>query len=86
MQEQRTLDNQATYLRYSVTCLLGAETHNLGKILSCSINSFKYLGYTTQQLLGKNINSLMPPTIASFHDEALKSKLQNKEGKMFNFF
>ena len=73
MQHQKIVDSQATYLTYSVVCLVDSDSKNLGKVTSCSVNSQKYLGIPASDIIGRNINSIMPSSIAHVHDSLLKS-------------
>ena len=85
MQEHKVIGSQATYLRYSVVCLVGADRKNFGKIISCSINSAKYLGATCTELLGKNFHVLFPTSLAKVYYQKMQEKLANSQDQLFTF-
>ena len=59
--------------------LISARTNDLGIILDCSLRLSTIFGYTKEELIGKNINILIPDLFQSKHSEILRNKT-----KIFN--
>lgn len=56
--------------------LIECNSKNLGRVITCSVNSQKYLGVPAIDLIGKNVNTIMPATLAMNHDSFLQNKLK----------
>jgi len=54
---------------------LGSENTNLGKIIKCSLNVCELFGYTPSELIGKNIEFIMPDMCHKYHNQVLINKL-----------
>jgi len=53
--------------------------NDLGLILSCNRATEHMFGYTTEELVGKNVSLLMPEKLASQHDDYIKNYLLTGE-------
>ena len=61
---------------------LAGEGSQIGKITKCSPNLCSLLGYTPEELLGKNINFIMPEIFHSYHDKLLMEKASRFKTQM----
>jgi hypothetical protein len=59
--------------------LISARSNDLGIILDCSIRLSTIFGYTKEELIGKNVNILIPDLFHSKHSDILRNK-----SKVFN--
>ena len=75
---------RSLFAKQNVFMLVGAEPHNFGLVMSCSMNADKVFGTSTRNIIGKNINTLMTKSIRGLHDGLLKKKLKDSE-KVFEF-
>lgn len=53
--------------------------HGGCEIISVTNNLHKVLGYSTQYLIGKNINRFLPKIYTEFHDEIITNYLNKKD-------
>lgn len=56
--------------------------NDLGLIQSCNRATELMFGYTTDELVGKNVSLLMPNNVASQHDDYIKTHLNTGENKI----
>ena len=54
--------------------LISARNNDLGIILDCSMSISTIFGYTKEELIGKNINILIPDLFQSKHSEIIRNK------------
>ena len=51
-------------------------------VISVTSNVFKILGYTSNDLIDKNINRFLPKIYVDFHDNIITDYLNKEEGDM----
>ncbi len=61
---------------------LAAEGSQIGKITACSPNFCSLLGYTPNELIGKNIDFIMPEIFHSYHEKLLIEKASRFKTQM----
>ena len=61
---------------------LAAEGSQIGKIVRCSPNFCSLLGYTPDELIGKNIDFIMPEIFHSYHEKLLIEKASRFKTQM----
>ena len=61
---------------------LAAEGSQIGKIVKCSPNFCSLLGYTPDELIGKNVDFIMPEIFHSYHDKLLMEKASRFKTQM----
>ena len=61
---------------------LAAEGSQIGKIVKCSPNFCSLLGYTPDELIGKNIDFIMPEIFHSYHEKLLMEKASRFKTQM----
>ena len=61
---------------------LAAEGSQIGKIVKCSPNFCSLLGYTPDELIGKNIDFIMPEIFHSYHEKLLIEKASRFKTQM----
>jgi PAS domain S-box-containing protein len=54
----------------------GQSTHNLGVILSANSAALRLLGYTKQEAVGQNLNTIVPEPISSVHHQYLRDYIR----------
>jgi hypothetical protein len=65
----------------TATFVVSGQKHNVGIIKACSskvTNILKYAGY---ELVGQNINTLMPSFISNMHNEVLINYLEQSHSE-----
>ena len=67
------------YYADTIVCHVSMAKEKLGKISSISSNVADKLGYGRRELIGKNINSLMPSEIGEAHDKLLYQYVNRTE-------
>lgn len=55
--------------------VISGNLHNLGIIVHCNTQVRNILDYYMSDLIGQNINRVMPKVIGDHHDESLKAYL-----------
>ena len=61
---------------------LAAEGSQIGKIIKCSPNFCSLLGYVPEELIGKNVNFIMPEIFQSYHEKLLIEKASRFKTQM----
>ena len=61
---------------------LAAEGSQIGKIVKCSPNFCSLLGYIPDELIGKNVNFIMPEIFHSYHEKLLVEKASRFKTQM----
>ena len=64
--------------------IVSADKEYVGKISDLSINILKIFGYSKNELIGKNINILMPKLFHKIHDLILIERYENDKLKLFD--
>ena len=77
-------ENSNLFQEENLIVALGTEEGHIGEILDCNDASLQMLGYGRQELIGKNISSLMPYPFSDMHDGFLSDFLDNGFGKLIN--
>jgi hypothetical protein len=65
---------------------LSAEGANMGKIIKCSLGVCEKFGYIPTDLIGKNINYIMPDMYQELHKQVLLNKLNKFKTQMTQNF
>ena len=65
---------------------LSAEEANMGKIIKCSLGICEKFGYVPADLIGKNINYIMPDMYQDLHKQVLINKLNKYKTQMTQNF
>ncbi len=65
---------------------LSAEGTNMGKIIKCSLGICQKFGYIPTDLIGKNINHIMPDMYQELHKQVLVNKLNKFKTQMTQNF
>ena len=60
----------------SAVIIISGERSNIGIIKHCNWKIGEIIGYAPHQLLGQNINVLMPKFIGNMHDDVLRNYLE----------
>jgi hypothetical protein len=61
--------------------IISGERKNIGIIKHSSSKVLEIVGYTPHQLLGQNINILMPKFIGNMHDDVLRNYLEQSRSE-----
>lgn len=64
--------------------IISGERSNIGVIKYCNTKITELIKYSPHELLGQNVNILMPKFIGSMHDDILMSYLELTESKYDN--
>ena len=70
MEKEKYGDNSV-----SATVIISGERKNIGVIKHSTSKVSDIIGYAPYQLLGQNINILMPKFIGNMHDDVLRNYL-----------
>ena len=63
---------------------LNTEEGKVGEISDANNTAYAVLGYGREELIGKNVSTLMPYPFSSLHDLFLRQHLENGTGKIMN--
>ena len=64
--------------------IVSASKDNVGKIVDLSMNILKIFGYSKEELIGKNINILIPKLFHKIHDLLLIEQFEKDKLKLFD--
>jgi WD40 repeat protein len=64
--------------------IISASKDHIGKIIDLSMNIIKIFGYSKNELIGKNINILIPKLFHKIHDLLLIKQFENDNLKLFD--
>jgi hypothetical protein len=64
--------------------IISGERSNVGVIKYCNTKITELIKYSPHELLGQNINIVMPKFIGSMHDDILMNYLESTESKVDN--
>ena len=64
--------------------IISTDKDYLGKIIDLSMNILKIFGYSKNELIGKNINILIPKLFHKIHDLILIERIENDKLKLFD--
>lgn len=64
--------------------IISGERSNIGVIKYCNTKITELIKYSPHELLGQNVNILMPKFIGSMHDDILMSYLELTKSKYDN--
>ena len=53
----------------------------IGIVMNCNNEIGRVLGYTKNEILGQNISRIQPKCYADYHDNILRTYLENAESK-----
>ena len=82
-QEQTNNNNPADTSNENIDYIfLAGEGSQIGKIVKCSINFCSLLGYTPDELIGKNLDFIMPEIFHSYHEKLLMEKASRFKTQM----
>lgn len=59
--------------------VISGNLHNLGVVQHCNTQVSNIIGYYMSDLIGQNINRIMPKVVGDHHDEVLRSYLDTSE-------
>ena len=65
----------------SATIIISGERKNIGVIKHSTSKVVEIIGYTPHQLLGQNINTIMPKFIGNMHDDVLRNYLEMSQSQ-----
>ena len=64
--------------------LISGNKKDLGTIIDCSSSAAIVFGYTKEEILGKNVNLLIPEILHQKHDDVLSKKSNQNNLKLFD--
>ena len=64
--------------------IISASKDHIGKIIDLSMNIIKIFGYSKNELIGKNINILIPKIFHKIHDLLLINQIESDNLKLFD--
>jgi len=79
----KTIEDRTLYDSNNLTFFVSGDQTTLGNIVDCSANVRNTFGYQREELLGKNVNVLMPAFFQHIHRQLIMNKLENNE-KLFS--
>ena len=83
-QQQNSLEEKEEYMRSilntSLEAILTMNEHGIVELVNPAVE--KMFGYNKKELIGKNISTLMPNSIASFHQNKVDTYMQSGNKKM----
>ena len=62
--------------------LVSTHKEQIGKIVDLSLNILKIFGYTKNELMGKNINILIPKIFTKVHDSSIREQYEKDKLKL----
>lgn len=79
------IDNERSkYGENSNTCIvtLSGNFNSIGTVTNSNNEITRILGFSKNDLIGQNVNRIMPKVIADIHDSLLKSYFESSESKI----
>jgi len=73
------IEDRTLYDSNNLTFFVSGDQATLGNIVDCSANVRNTFGYQREELLGKNINVLMPTFFQGIHKQLIMNKLETNE-------
>jgi len=79
-----SLTNQTLYDTKNVLVSMSMDRERLGKVEACSRNIYETFGFKPQEVVGSNINMLMPNFLRKRHQSILLKYLTTTKESLFN--
>ena len=83
-QKEDTLNNNTIYSSQNVRVIMSGSRQKLGRVLEVSKNIHELAGVSKNQVIGRSINSLMPPFYRNTHDQVLLKYYERGTSKVLN--